>query len=157
VGTADLNGTPLLASTASSSTGDSPPVLNDRTVELSPCVYRPWLMDESLFGGGAAAEVNAAVRRGPSSYKERRRHPPFKVLLTNFGWNHPDQGVGLNVTRTIRSRELLVGTVNHPYFDPVDWDEMNRRVVAAKSTSPYDGSEDRTRYYVFMDLETCYE
>jgi Exostosin family len=151
----DSNGVPLVVAAAAAS---STPPLNDRTIELSPCVYRPWLMMDVAPPAGGAAPARAAFTRGKSAKTQRPRPPPFKVLLTNFGWNHPDQGIGLNVTRTIRSRELLLGTVNHPYFDPIDWDEMNRRVVErSNGTDNDDGNDDPTRYYVFMDVETCYE
>lgn len=88
------------------------------------------------------------------------RAPPYRVVLTNFGWNHPDQSVGRNVTRSVRSSEFVAGIVNHPYFDPVDWDELNRRVVAKRKARRTDGVDTdtlRTRYYVFLDVETCYE
>jgi Exostosin family len=148
----DSNGVPLVMAAAASAT----PLLNDRTIELSPCVYRPWLMNQ-LPEQGVATPARAAFTRGKSAKTQRPRPPPFKVLLTNFGWNHPDQGIGLNVTRTIRSRELLLGTVNHPYFDPIDWDEMNRRVVVERINRTVNNDDDPTRYYVFMDVETCYE
>jgi hypothetical protein len=59
----------------------------------------------------------------------------------------------LNWTRTIRSRELLQAVVDHPYFDPVDWDELNNRIL--RDGIPTEFAD--TRHYVFLDLETCYE
>jgi hypothetical protein len=115
-----------------------PPALNDVTIKLSPCVDRPW------------------IRRPEGRFSKDRRsgaakRPPYKILLTNFCFNNPDQwGRGLRCIRSIRSRELLQAIVDHPYFDPVDWSDLNRRIARH-------GNETATRSYVFLDLETCYE
>jgi Exostosin family len=137
-------------------------VLNDRSIELSPCVDRPWLTMMMMMmmghsgtgsGGGGESESTALRRR---QRPQRRNPPPYKVLLTNFEWNHHDQTIGLNKTRSIRATEILMGVVNHPYFDPTDWDEVNRRVVEDASSSGGPRNET-TRFYVFLDAETCYE
>jgi hypothetical protein len=42
--------------------------------------------------------------------------------LTNFGWNNPDRAFGLKFRRFARERELFQGVINHPWFNPTDWD-----------------------------------
>jgi hypothetical protein len=69
--------------------------------------------------------------------------PPAKLHLTRVGFNHPNQTFGLSLMRTIRTKELLEGVVNHPWFDPVNEIE--------------DDSSASTRHYFFFDKETCKE
>jgi hypothetical protein len=146
-GLCDSHGAPLIADLP------PPPSLHDGTIKLSPCVERPWIgwPPDGRYRGRRTS------RRGAPP-------PPYKILLTNFGWNHPDQQVGLKGFRYLRSRELLQGIVDHPYFDPVDWDDLNNGILladeafgkqqASSGVMPADGS---TRYYVFLDTETCEE
>jgi hypothetical protein len=142
-GLCDSRGAPLTADLP------PPPSIHDGTIQLSPCVERPWI--------GWPPDGPRGGRRRPP--------PPYKILLTNFGWNHPDQKVGLSQFRYLRSRELLQSVVDHPFFDPVDWDELNNGILLAGDDGlaeeqgspgglPVDVS---TRYYVFLDTETCEE
>lgn len=102
----------------------TPVFLNDRSIRLSPYVKRPWLDQDG-------SEL-----------------PPAKILLTNYGWNHPNQTIGVNHTRSIRQRELLQGIVDHPWADPFAWHDYET------GATPIDPS---IRYYVFLDIETCFE
>lgn len=108
-----------------------PPSLNDMTIELSPYICRPWLM---------------AVDDDDDTKKKKK--PPYKLLLTNFLWNSPKRLKAWNTSRTIRTRELLQSVVDHPYFDPHGWEDY------ALFHKPIDPS---VRYYIFLDVETCYE
>jgi Exostosin family len=99
----------------------------DPTVQLSPCVLRPWIEPD----------------------QQKSPKPPIKLLATNFGWNSNDS---LNHARSRRSRELWEAVLNHPLFDPeANWDEYSvngdLRTLDPRST----------RYYVFLDVETCFE
>jgi len=69
---------------------------------------------------------------------------PAQILLTNYGWNHPNQTKGLTFARSIRSTTLLEGILQHPWFRPVSWDEASLHRTN-KTT------------YVFLDIETCFE
>lgn len=74
--------------------------------------------------------------------------PPAKILLTSYGWNHPIEYLSLKHSRSKRSRELLQAIVNHPWFDPFGWQDYNS---GQKKMDP------TIRYYVFLDVETCFE
>jgi len=102
--------------------------LNDRTIQLSSGIERLWL---PLPSGGA-----------------QRQPPPAKVLLTNYGWNHPNQTIGLQYVRSARQRELLQGVVDHPWFVPGGWED----VVSGSAQA-----DRNVRYYIFLDVETCFE
>lgn len=73
-------------------------------------------------------------------------HPdqPAQILLTNYGWNHPNQTFGLSFARSIRQTQLLQGIVQHPWFHPIDWDEVSARPTNITT-------------YVFLDVEMCFE
>jgi Exostosin family len=109
--------------------------LNDETTLLSPCRHRPW-----IYSGN---DDNA-----PSS-----KPPQVKILLTSYGWNHPNRTYGLRWGRSQRQQELLQAVVDHPLFDPKGWDEIR----ANKSAIRDDLRRGVRRYYVFLDVETCYE
>lgn len=74
--------------------------------------------------------------------------PEALITITSTGWNHPNQTFGLTEFRTKRSRELVQGIINHPWFHPTAWDD-----IIARRWEPPEG----TRVYVFMDTETCGE
>jgi hypothetical protein len=97
--------------------------IHDRTVKWDSLVDRMWL-DPSASG------------------------PPAMLVLTNFAWNNPNQTYGIQQFRGIRSAELYEGIVNHPWFHPTAWEDIeNGRMQISNST----------RYYVFFDFETCRE
>jgi hypothetical protein len=73
------------------------------------------------------------------------KKPPAVVTLTSMYWNHENQTFGLSNFRTKRSRQLLEGILNHPWFHPTAWDDM----VAGRWPD-----DDDTRVYAFFDYET---
>ena len=101
--------------------------LHDKTISWSSNVTRLWL--------------------GTRSNSKRR--PPAQLLLTTYGWNHPDQqSIGLSFSRSIRSRDLVTGAINHPWFHPTAWEDYE---------SGRQPMEPNIRYYVFLDVDTCVE
>ena len=105
--------------------------LNDKTIDLSPDVPRRW----RSFNNGIQQEK-----------------PQRKLIITDWGWNHPNQVYALKTfTRGLRSREILQAFVDHPDFDPsFHWsDTMNKN-----STDEIDPDLE---YIVLMDIETCFE
>jgi hypothetical protein len=101
--------------------------LHDKTIRWSKNVHRFWL----------DKDVNETDL------------PPAQILVTNFGWNHPIPEEGIKYARTSRSTSLIEGVVNHPWFHPTAWDDFDN-----SNTSQIDKS---IRYYVFLDVETCFE
>jgi hypothetical protein len=97
--------------------------LNDKTLPWYPNVNRPWL-------------------------RKDLRDPPAMLLLTDFAWNHPNQTMGRQVYRGTRTRELVEAIVNHPWFHPTAWRDIQSGNMTVSS---------RTRYYVFLDQDTCME
>ena len=97
--------------------------LYDHTVQWDSGIHRPWL--------------------DPSAPK-----PPAMLLLTSFGWNNPNQTYGIALYRGLRTLELYEGIVNHPWFHPTAWDDINSGKMHISNS---------TRYYVFLDFETCGE
>lgn len=67
-----------------------------------------------------------------------------QILLTNYGWNHPNQTHGLSFARSIRQTQLLEGIVKHRLFRPVSWDKVSAQPINITT-------------YVFLDIETCFE
>ncbi|CAB9519665.1 Exostosin-1 [Seminavis robusta] len=111
---------------------DAPFRINDRTLRLSPHVDHLW-----LHNGNYMPEL-------PQDEK-----PKTKLVLTDFGWNHPDPTVGRTFVRSLRMRELMQAVINHPYFDPTfRWTDMENGVYQPHGN---------LQYYVFMDVETCFE
>jgi len=116
--------------------------LNDRTMRLSPYVDRPWLnMNSNILS---------------ENIKRQIKRPPKKLILTDFGWNHPNQEIALaNFTRSLRSRELLQAFIDHPYFDPTfRWSDTMRKAAEGNASIIFD---DTIKYVVLMDIETCFE
>ena len=66
------------------------------------------------------------------------------VLTTEFGWDHPNEELGVTFGRSIWSAELWEGIQAHLRKD--GW-----RSLSWKSAL------DDHRYYVFLDVETCFE
>jgi hypothetical protein len=76
--------------------------------------------------------------------------PTTKLILTDFGWNQPEQDKGKEMVRSIRQRELLQAVIDHPLFDPnFKWSEM-------EATPSFNFSQN-LQYFVFLDVETCFE
>jgi hypothetical protein len=74
--------------------------------------------------------------------------PPYMILLTNYEWNHPNQSKALRYSRCIRSSELYQAIINHPYFHPHAYEQIQQ---GTRSVDP------NVRYYVYLDVETCFE
>eukprot|EP00571_Detonula_confervacea_P008473 CAMPEP_0172313714 /NCGR_PEP_ID=MMETSP1058-20130122/20813_1 /TAXON_ID=83371 /ORGANISM="Detonula confervacea, Strain CCMP 353" /LENGTH=432 /DNA_ID=CAMNT_0013027417 /DNA_START=498 /DNA_END=1796 /DNA_ORIENTATION=- len=112
-------------------------MLNDRTMRLSPFVDRPWLhFNSNILSESAKKDIHL---------------PKRKLILTDFGWNHPNATKGLSeFPRSLRSRELLQAFIDHPDFDPtVSW---TREMAAGNATV-----DPALQYVVLMDIETCFE
>jgi len=105
--------------------------INDPTIELDKAIDHPWVR----------YHIDSA----------RNEKPKLRLVLTDFGWNHPDTTDGLSYFRTKRSRELLQGYLDHPYFDPTfRWTEH--------LTTPSDIDTDPSvQTIILMDLESCFE
>jgi Exostosin family len=105
---------------------------NDMTMNLNASIDRPWL------------------RYQHSGFSQDK--PKLRLILTDFGWNHPNATTGLKAFRLKRSREFLQAFIDHPYFDPTfQFTEM-----ASNSSAPrvYDPAVTNI---VMLDLETCLE
>lgn len=100
-------------------------LLNDQTLDWDATVNREWL-----------------------SLRSKSNPPPAMLLLTTYGWNHHNQTFGRDVFRNIRSRELVNGVINHPWFHPTAWQDINSGKMALRNS---------TRYYVFLDKHSCGE
>jgi len=96
--------------------------LKDHTVHWRKNVYRAWL------------DQNRTV------------DPPAMLVLTKFGWNQRNMWTGIKCIRSMRQRELLEGVLNHPWFHPFEWDDIEQNKRQPRPN---------VRYYVFLDLETC--
>jgi hypothetical protein len=143
--------------------------------------------DRGRNGGSGDASSSSASgttkknQRNSSHQRPRpqplQKQPPAMLLLTNYGWNQRNQTAALQLYRGVRPKELIEGVIHHPWFYPnsTDWIETIYRhhyyptttafAVAKNAThnatvmaTTADDDEDRTtRYYVFLDYETCFE
>ena len=111
-----------------------PRLINDVTIEWDETMHRPWL---SLLN-----------QTNQGTYDSTIRPPPFMILLTDWGWNHPNQTHALTHIRSLRERELLSGIVNHPYFHPKGWEDIRNGILPISAT---------VNYYVFADVLQCPE
>jgi hypothetical protein len=102
--------------------------LNDKTLPWDLDMDRPWLRVDEI---GAAAPK-----------------PPGMLLLTEFGWNHPNQTMGQRLYGGVRARELIEAVVNHPWFHPTAWRDINEGRMPISNT---------THYYLFLDQDVCME
>jgi hypothetical protein len=102
--------------------------LNDQTLFYNHTVRRAWIDDSWLGGIG--------------------EKPPAMLLLTDLAWNQPNQTMGKTIYRGARTRELYEGIINHPWFHPTGWRDLNDGRLEISNT---------TRYYVFLDRETAGE
>lgn len=103
------------------SVDNSRSLLNDQTIPWDSSVTRAWL------------DPNVP-------------NPPGMLLLTNFGWNKANQTDALGYYRGTRTRELVEGIVNHPWFHPTAFQDINSGRMSISNT---------TRLYLFLDAETC--
>jgi len=132
--------------------------LNDRTIRLSPYVDRSWLrLNSNVF-----AEQRNQSSTTASATTSTIPEPKVKLILTDFGWNHPIHGI--KFSRTLRSRELLQAFIDHPYFDPTfRWSEQMEHAAAASASASnnnqneYQYFDPSVTYIVMFDLETTFE
>ncbi|KAG7346806.1 hypothetical protein IV203_005875 [Nitzschia inconspicua] len=103
-------------------------LVHDETLPWDPSVYRKWIAYENGHG----------------------EKPPAMLLLTNLGWNQKNQTLGKQIPRRIRNKEFMIGIINHPWFHPTFWEELEE----GQRTIP---PNDTTRYYVFFDRPTYYD
>lgn len=101
-------------------------LIHDITIPWNETMHRPWLV----------------------SKEDDDKLPSMMILLTNYGWNHPNQSLGLTFARTIRERELYSGLVNHPLFHPTAWEDIDNEILPIRNN---------TNYYVFLDRMSCTE
>lgn len=125
---------------------DAPLFINDRTMRLSPYVDRLWLNNTD----SRSANRNSDEKEGKH---QKQKEPKARILLTDFGWNQPNQTEGMKYTRSTRMREITQAVIDHPLFDPTfSWTEtMEKATVTRQSFDPY------IQYFVFLDAETCFE
>ena len=124
---------------------DAPLFINDRTMRLSPYVDRLWLKNND-----SSTTKNNDEQEGK---QQKRKQPKAKILLTDFGWNQPNQTEGIKYTRSTRMREIAQAVIDHPLFDPTFyWTEsMDQAAASRQAFDPY------IQYFVFLDVETCFE
>ncbi|KAG7364559.1 exostosin family protein [Nitzschia inconspicua] len=103
-------------------------LVHDETLPWDPSVYRKWIAYENGHG----------------------EKPPAMLVLTNLGWNQKNQTLGKQIPRHIRNKEFMIGIINHPWFHPTFWEELEE----GQRTIP---PNDTTRYYVFFDRPTYYD
>lgn len=102
-------------------------LIHDVTLPWNDSMYRPWLdMDDD----------------------DDKNLPSTMILMTNFGWNQPNQTEGRTFARTMRERELYTGLVNHPLFHPTGWEDIENNILPIRNN---------TNYYVFLDRMSCKE
>ena len=113
--------------------------LRDKTIRWKKNVDRIWMIqDESKADG----DDKQSLQQQQSS----ETLPPAILVLTNYGWNKRNPYFGRGYIRSWRQRELLEGIVNHPWFHPEAWNEIQAGTRSVLNS---------TRYYVFLDMETC--
>jgi len=106
--------------------------LHDQTLFYNNSIHRSWLLQQQ-----------------DDTTSAENKHPPYMLLLTNFGWNHENQtGIGLQTRRFQLSTRLYEGIINHEYFHPTAWQDLESGKMKIN---------ERVRYYVFLDAETCHE
>lgn len=117
-------------------------LLNDKTVVWDPYVDRMWL-----------------------DTRHEQNRPPAMLLLTSYGWNRFNQTVALsNYSRQTRESEFLDGIVNHPWFHPTVWDDIengngNVTIQSILGLNNNNNNEQitsniTTRFYIFFDLSS---
>lgn len=74
--------------------------------------------------------------------------PPAMILLTSIGWNQANQSEGSKIYRGMRLRQLMDGVINHQWFHPTAYEDINEGRMEISNT---------TRYYIFIDSDMCGE
>ena len=131
---ADTKPTKSLRQNGSSSSPPSP--LNDQSLFYDVSVKREWLTS------------NYSLTSNHTATSAANRPPPAMLLLTDFGWNQVNQTEGKRVYRGVRTRQLVEGIINHPWFHPTAWRDILEGRFAI---------DPSIHYYVFLDQDTCME
>jgi hypothetical protein len=84
------------------------------------------------------------------SSSSHRQHDAVQILTTNYGWNQNHPTVGLQFGRSVRQAELWEGIQAHTAYWSEGWQYYLQ--TTASTTIP-----NSHRYYVFLDVETCFE
>jgi hypothetical protein len=111
-----------------------------------------------IYNGVRQTNVNYNwYRRNEDTTTATKKHPPPKIFMTNYGWNHFNQSHALNFVRSQRQRDLVQAVQNHPWFHPTGWQDS----FHANNSYYQDNNDNNTNnpqhVYVFLDLETCFE
>lgn len=79
----------------------------------------------------------------------RQSKPSYMILLTNHGWNQPNQLLSkLLYSRCIRTTELIKSIIDHSHFHPTAYEEI---MNGKRNIDP------NIRYYIILDIDTCFE
>ena len=117
-----------------------PRLINDPTLDWNETMHRPWL--------SVSMPIDNQSNQSNKIPPHNNRNPPYMILLTNVGWNHPDKAHSLEFQRFLRERELFQAIVNHPYFHPTAWEDIRNGIMPIS---------DSINYYVFVDVMQCIE
>ena len=103
------------------STNPTQSLIHDKTLHWAPHVDRRWLRP-----------FNASNPK-----------PPVQLVLTAIGWNQPNQTLALqNEARGARETVLMEGVINHPWFHPTAWEDIESGRLEI---------DPDVQYYVFFD------
>ena len=90
-------------------------------------------------------------------------------MVLSYGWNRADQSDALeNYSRQTRESEFLDGIINHPWFHPTAWDDVENgdnvtiQSILGLEDNEGDGDGDgdlnhttiAMRFYIFFDLSS---
>jgi len=112
-------------------------LIHDTTLPWNETMHRPWLVGSNHNSSSDHITSNNSIT-----------DPPYMILLTTVGWNHPNQTFGLGFPRVLREREFFQALVNHPFFHPTAWEDIAKGILPISN---------RTNYYVFADVMQCRE
>jgi glucuronyl/N-acetylglucosaminyl transferase EXT1 len=105
----------------------APSPITDHTLCYRDNIERPWLGDTS------------------------KELPPVMLLLSSYGWNNPKperkHPIG-TWYRSMRTRELVEGVINHPMFHPNGFEKYINHGMKLYS---------KVTYIFFLDMESCAE
>ena len=113
-----------------------------------PMIDETWTFDEMLRLESQIRDRTVPWRKRVNRLwlNESARNPPAMLLLTKYGWNQRNPYIGRVWGRSLLTRKLLQGIMNHPWFHPTAWDGLRLGNMRLSKS---------TRYYVFLDMETC--
>lgn len=180
---------PMAATMTTEEKDDSPPrttessssslyptsLIYDKTIYWDPHVPRLWLewekrqeeiLQETINDDDAKNATNSNTTtttriHQQSLFAQQLQQPPAMILLTSYGWNQPNQTLGLQLQRHVRETELVTGVVNHPWFHPTFWntvEQKGRHQPSDVTLQQWLNTTYRhTRFYVFLDVHTLFD